>query len=116
MLDANKNAKSPDDEKDEFYAAAWKDVLQKIVELHQEVTIQCVSWGKIVSVPELQRIVGARHNHRRGTHRLALRLYGYWLISPSEAKTWFKEWVDDEFDADVPEGSIYKNGQLAYDV
>ena len=103
MLDANKNAKTQYDEEAEFEQAAWREVLELIVRLHAEVTTQCAVWGKIVSVPELKRIVGSVHCHRRASHRLALRLYGYWLISPSEAMTWFKEWVDEEFDADIPD-------------
>ena len=116
MLDANKDAKTPFDEEDEFYVAAWKDVLDLIVQFHAEVVTQSIGYGRIVAPHCLKKIAGARDDTRKATQRLALRLYGYWLIDPSQAKEWFKEWVDDEFDADVPEGSVYKNGKLAYDL
>jgi len=99
---------------DEFLAQAWKDVLGIMVRFHAEASSQIVENGRIIATHCLKKIVGSVPEHRQAIHRLALRLYGLWLIDPDQAKTWFDEWAEQEFDDDVPEAfPTYEGGWVS---
>jgi hypothetical protein len=93
------------DDMGEFYASIWADVKQLICKFHTCI-VNAASNDDGVSLAGtnlMYQTVGCDHKCRNVYQRLAVKLYGLWVVNPYDAKEWFMEWVDEELDKDDPE-------------